>query len=126
MNIVRDYINYPFAVNLDRCVRSRNILNDLSNRECVPNKKEHLNPSLFNMVTGIDQSKTLTRDISCRCKCKFDGKKCNLNQKWNNNKCWRECKNPTEYHVCKKIIFEILLHVVTKMVNMWEVLLPTQ
>ena len=23
----------------------------------------------------------------CQCKCKFDGKKCNSNQKWSNDKC---------------------------------------
>ena len=28
---------YPFAVKLDRCVRSCNALNDLSNKVCVPN-----------------------------------------------------------------------------------------
>ena len=28
---------YPFAVKLDRCVRSCNTLNDLSNKVCVPN-----------------------------------------------------------------------------------------
>ena len=26
------------------------------------------------MITGINESKTLTKDISCECKCKFDGK----------------------------------------------------
>ena len=31
---------YPFAVNLDRCVESCNIINDLSNELCVPNKTE--------------------------------------------------------------------------------------
>ena len=31
---------YPFAVNLDRCVESCNIINDLSNKLCVPNKTE--------------------------------------------------------------------------------------
>ena len=34
--------------------------------------------------------------------CKFDGIKCNSNQKWNSNKCQCQCKNPKEYHVCKK------------------------
>ena len=29
-------------------------------------------------------SKILTRDISCDCNCKFDGRKSNSNQKWNN------------------------------------------
>ena len=46
----------------------------------VPSKREDLNLSVFNMITGINQSKTLTKDISCECKCKFDGRKCNSDQ----------------------------------------------
>ena len=26
------------------------------------------------MITGINESKTLTKHISCECKCRFDGK----------------------------------------------------
>ena len=29
------------------------------------------------MITGINESKTLMKHISCKCKCRFDGKKCN-------------------------------------------------
>ena len=36
--------------------------------------------SLFNMITGINESKTLAKYTSCKCKCKFDGKKCNSDQ----------------------------------------------
>ena len=43
--------------------------------------------SISNIVTEINQSKTLTKHISCECRCKFDGRKCNSNQKCNNNKC---------------------------------------
>ena len=39
------------------------------------------------MITGINESKILTKHISWKSKCKFDGTKCNSNQKWNNNKC---------------------------------------
>ena len=39
------------------------------------------------MISGINESKTLTKHRSCECKCKFDGRKCNSNQKWNNDKC---------------------------------------
>ena len=38
------------------------------------------------MITGINESGTLTRHISYKCKCKCDGRKCNLIQKWNNDK----------------------------------------
>ena len=49
---------YPFLVKLDRYVGSCNTLNDLSNKVCVPNKTEDLNLSVFNMITGINESKT--------------------------------------------------------------------
>ena len=72
---------YPFLVNLDRCVGSCNNLNDLSNKVNVPSKTEHLNLSVFNVITGINESKTLTNYISCEYKCKYDGRKCNSNQR---------------------------------------------
>ena len=59
----------------------------MSNKVCVPKKTEDLNRSLFNIITGINKSKILTKHISCECKFKFDGRKCHLNQKWNNDKC---------------------------------------
>ena len=42
---------YPFAVYLDRCVRSCDGFNDLSNKVCVPNKTDDLNLSIFNMIS---------------------------------------------------------------------------
>ena len=83
----QEFHYYPFAVKLERCVGSCNTLNDLSNKVCVPNKTEDLNLSLFNMITGINESKTLTKQISCECKCRFDERKCNSYQWWNNDKC---------------------------------------
>ena len=88
-----------FAVKLDRCVRSCNSLNNLSNKVCIPNKTEDLNLSVLNMITGIDESKTLSKHTLCECKCKFDKTKCNSNQWWNNDKCRFECK---KHHICEK------------------------
>ena len=65
---------YPFLVKLDRCAGSFNNINDLSNKVCVPNKTENLNLSVFNMIAGIDESKTLAKHISCECKFKFYGR----------------------------------------------------
>ena len=104
----------PFAVKLGRCVRSCNTLNDLSNKVWVPNTTEDLNLSVFNTNPGKNELKTLTDHISCKCKCRFDGRKCNSDQWWNNRKYPCLCKT---HHVCENIIFEILLHVVAKMEN---------
>ena len=78
---------FSFVVNLDKCVGRFDTLNDLSNKVCVPNKTEYLNLSTFNMITGKNELKTSFQDISCECKCRFDGRKCNSNQRWNNDKC---------------------------------------
>ena len=59
----------------------------------------------FNIIIGINESRILTKDISCKSKCKFDGRKWNLNQKWNNDKFRCECKNPKESNVCKKKLY---------------------
>ena len=83
----QEFNYYPFAVKLGRCVGSCNTVNDLSNEVCVRNKTEDLNLSVFNMIKGINEPKTLTKHTSCECKCKFRGTKCNSNQWWNNNKC---------------------------------------
>ena len=74
----QEFHYYPFLIKWDRY----NILNDLPNKLCVPNKTEDLNLSLFNMITGIYELKTLTKHISskCKCKCRVDWKKCNSDQ----------------------------------------------
>ena len=62
---------------------------------------------MFNIITGINEWKTLAKRISCECKCKFDGRKCNSNQKLNDDKCLCECK---KHNVCEK---EYILNPVT-------------
>ena len=71
---------YPFTVELDRFIGSSNTLNDLSNKVYVPNKTKDLNLSIFNMITGTNESKTLTKHMSCKCKCNFDGRSCSQEQ----------------------------------------------
>ena len=53
------------------------------------------------MITGTNELKTFKKYLSCKCKCKFDGRKCNWNQKWNNNKSHCNCKYLKEHHLCE-------------------------
>ena len=72
----QEFHYYTLAVKLDRCVGRCNSLKGLSNKVCIPNKAEDLNLRVFNMIIGINESRTLTKHISCECKFKFDGTKC--------------------------------------------------
>ena len=56
-----------------------------------------------------NESKILTKDTSCECKCRFDEKTCNSHHWWNHNVSVENVK------YVKKIIFGNLLHVVVKM-----------
>ena len=87
----QEFHYYLFATKLD-VLEVVNTLNDLSYKVCVSNKTEDLNLSVFNRITGINESKTLTKHISCKCECRFEERKCNSDQWWNNDKFQCECK----------------------------------
>ena len=86
MNAFKNFTTIPLQLN-EIYLGSCNTLTDLSNKVCIPNKTKDLNLSVFKKITGINELKTLTKHLSCECKCRFDGKKCNSNQWWNNDKC---------------------------------------
>ena len=51
------------------------------------------------MIASKNESKTMSKHISCDCKCKFNSTTCNSNQRWNNKTSQCECKN---YHTWKR------------------------
>ena len=63
---------------------------------------------MFNTIMGINEAKTLKKDISCGCKCKFDGRKCKSNQCMNNDKCQCECKIR---HICDSLLECKMCHI---------------
>ena len=43
--------------------RKKHDINYISNKVCVPNRTEDLNLNIFNMITGINELKTLPKHI---------------------------------------------------------------
>ena len=101
---------YPLLVNLDRCSGGCNTFIDPSDRIYVLNKTKDIN------LSELNESKTFIKHISCKFKCKLDGRKWNSSQRWNSNKSQCECKDLTKHHVCVKN------HVFLKMENIEKVL----
>ena len=50
-------------------------------------KKRKFKYTCFNMIAGKIESNILSKEILFQCKYKFDGRKCNSNQKWKNDTC---------------------------------------
>ena len=57
---------------------------------------------IFILIKGKNESKTLAKRISSECRCAFDGRTCNSKQKWNNDKCYFECKKMIKNFTCEK------------------------
>ena len=53
---------------------------DLNPVISVLSKTKDVNVKIFNMITIINEVKTLIKHISCDCKCKFISATCNSNQ----------------------------------------------
>ena len=107
---------------LDTCNGSCSTFSRISDRICVSNKMEDEYLNILDLIARRNESETLARHTSCDCKCNFDGRKCNSNQKWNKNKYQCGCEYPRK-NVYKKVIFGILLIVLVKMFDMKETLL---
>ena len=67
-------------VSLDRCDGSYNIVEDPTGRTCAPYKTEDVHLKVFNMIIGRHELKILTKNISWKCGCKFEGRRCNSEQ----------------------------------------------
>ena len=87
---------YHFLISLDKCSGSCNIL---SPKIYLPKETKDINVKTFNMITKKNEAKTITKHISCDCKCKLISTTCSSNQKWNNETCQCKCKN---HCTCKK------------------------
>ena len=48
----------------------------------------------------MNESKILTKHVSCDFKWEKYGRKWNSNRKWNNDKYLCECKNPIKHRLC--------------------------
>ena len=62
-------------------------------------KAKDINVKVFEMIANKNEAKTMTKHISCDCKCKFNSATCNSNREWNNETCLCACKN---YRICQK------------------------
>ena len=57
---------FTFMLSLDRCGRTCNTLRDPYNKACLPNKTKDERLKVSNMITQINESKSLVKHIFMR------------------------------------------------------------
>ena len=75
------------------------LVDDLSSETYTMNKTEGVDLNAFNQTSRINKSQTLTKHTLSDCKCKFDGRKYNSNQKWNRDNSRCKCKNLIKHYI---------------------------
>ena len=111
----RPFHYYPIAVKLDRCVGSFNTLNDLSNKVCVPHKTEDLNTHVLTWLQKKMNKKFKQNTYHANVNVNLVEE--NIIQIRNTILIINVDASVKKLFMWKKIIFEILLHVVAKTEN---------
>ena len=103
VNLNRDEpVFFPFSIKTSKCSGSCNNNNDPYAKLCVPNVVKNLNVKVFSLMSRTNETRHIEWHETCKCKFRLDGSVCNNNQRWNDDKCRRECKELIDKGVCGK------------------------
>ena len=88
------------------CDGASNTVEDPFGRVNIPNKIKNVNLKVFVLIQRINESKTVVKHISWKFRCEFDGRKCNLKQKWNIYRCYVIVKDDKTLHMQIRLCVE--------------------
>ena len=94
-----ELVFFPFSIKKSKSSGSCNNINDPYVKLCVPNVAKNLN---VNLMSRTNETRHIEWHETCQCKCRLDDSVCNNEQRWNNDKCWWECKELIYKDVCDK------------------------
>ena len=97
-----DPVFFPHIVKTSKCSGICNNINNPLAKLCVPDVVKNLNVKVFNLVSGINETRRVDWPKTCKCKCRFEHSVCNNKQRWNDDKCRCECKKLIDKGVCDK------------------------
>ena len=88
---VGEALLYPYNVQVNKCSRSCNTLDNLIEKLCAPNVIKGLNIKDYNFLTMLNETHNVLWHESCKCVCKLNSSVCNNKQIWNSNTCRCDC-----------------------------------
>ena len=89
---------YPFIVSVNKYGGSFNTIGDPYTRVCVPNKVKNMNAKVFNLMSGVNETRFL---VQHKCECRLNKSVCDSKQKWNHDEYRCKCKELDGWGSCK-------------------------
>ena len=93
---------YPLSIKTSKYSGSCNDINDPYAKMCVPDVIKNLNIKVSNLMSRTNETRYIKWHETCKCKCRLNASVCNNKQRWNDDKCRRECKELIDNCVCDK------------------------
>ena len=93
---------YPYSIKVNKCSGSCNNINNPYSKLCVPDVVKNMNVKVFNLMSRTNETRHIKWHETCKCKCRLDASVCNSKQRWNKDKCRRECKELIDKGICDK------------------------
>ena len=84
---------YPFTVGVNKCGGSCNTVDDGYAGARIPNKVKIMNVKVFNLMSSVNETKSLVRRESWKCKFGFNEILCNSKEKWKPDEVGLSVKN---------------------------------
>ena len=78
---------YPYNVQVNKCSRICNTLDNLMAKLCVPGIVKRVNMQVYNFLMRLNEIRNVLWHESCKCVCKLNSSVCNNKQIWNDDTC---------------------------------------
>ena len=92
----------PFNIKTSKCSGTCNNINHPYAKVCVLDVVKNLNVTVFNLMSRTNETRHMEWHKTRKCECNFGANICNNKKRWNNDKCWCECKELINKGVCDK------------------------
>ena len=87
---------YPYNVKVNKCSGNCKSINDPYAKLCVSDTAKNIKVKVSNLMSKTNEARHIKWHETCKCKCRLDASVCNNKKRWNEDKCWYECKELTD------------------------------
>ena len=81
----------PFPISVTRCDGSCDTITNPYTPACVPNKVKKMNIKVFNLMSGVSETRLLAQHESCECKSGLNKNFCNSKQQLTHDEWKYDC-----------------------------------
>ena len=93
---------FPFNIKTSKCSCSCNNIKNPYPKLCVPDVVKSFNFNALNLMSRTNETKHIKWHETCKYKFRLDASVSNNKQRWNKDKCKRECKELIDKGACEE------------------------